>query len=175
MTVSRRYCLPIVLLVIFCGGLPSALDIKILVNQVTLDVIRSESTMWGSCLSNLNLDSFLTSNTGKYLPLGNKSILPKFCKIFKKNLGSRLGNQSLGSVAPLGILGNTFRYNSVKCTFCEFLMQDFVWGFALIIAGIMTILLPIGYGVTNFRQDLINTVSFSLSREMFRKNHRCLS
>lgn len=66
MQVPRKYGLPVVLVVLFCFGLPSALDLNILVNQ------------------------------------------------------------------------------------------DFVWAFGQVLAGVVSISLPILYGVTKFREDLVN-------------------
>ena len=40
----------------------------------------------------------------------------------------------------------------------SFLLQDFVWAFGQVLAGVVTISLPIRYGVSKFRDDLVNQV-----------------
>ena len=49
----------------------------------------------------------------------------------------------------------------MKCDlgyFIIFLLQDFVWAFGQVLAGAVTISLPILYGVSKFREDLVNQV-----------------
>lgn len=42
---------------------------------------------------------------------------------------------------------------------CFYYIQDFVWGFALLISGLMLLYLVIRYGVRNYRQTLYNNYS----------------
>ena len=42
------------------------------------------------------------------------------------------------------------------CRICFF--QDFVWAFGQVLAGVVTISLPIRYGASKFRNEIVNQV-----------------
>ena len=61
------------------------------------------------------------------------------------------------------ILFLCFRFHSdARFTNCTDLLQDFVWAFGQILAGVVTISIPIRFGASKFRDEIVNQVYATL-------------